>query len=38
MTYSTGYVITDILLYPVLLLSFLPRVWQYKSYFKALID
>jgi ligand-binding SRPBCC domain-containing protein len=35
MTFSTGSVITDMLLYPVLLLSFLPRVWQYKSYFKA---
>ena len=35
MTFSTGNVITDILFYPVLFLSFLPRLWQYKSYFKA---
>jgi len=35
MTFSSGNVIMDILLYPVLLLSFLPRVWQYKSYFNA---
>jgi ligand-binding SRPBCC domain-containing protein len=35
MTYSTGNLITDLLFYPVLLLSFLPRVWQYKSYFKS---
>jgi len=35
MTFSTGNVITDLLFYPVLLFSFLPRLWQYKSYFKA---
>ena len=35
MTFSTGNIITDILFYPVLLLSFLPRLWQYKSYFKT---
>jgi len=34
MTFSTGNFIMDCLFYPVLLLSFLPRVWQYKSYFK----
>jgi ligand-binding SRPBCC domain-containing protein len=34
MNFSTGNIITDILFYPVLLLSFLPRLWQYKSYFK----
>jgi len=35
MSFSTGNLITDILFYPVLLLSFLPRVWQYKSYFNS---
>ena len=35
MNFSTGNIITDILFYPVLFLSFLPRVWQYKRYFKA---
>ena len=35
MNFSTGKIITDILFYPVLYLSFLPRVWQYKRYFKA---
>jgi hypothetical protein len=35
MTFSTGSILMDILLYPILLLSFLPRVWQYKSYFKS---
>lgn len=35
MSFSTGNIITDILFYPVLLLSFLPRLWQYKSYFKT---
>ena len=34
MNFSTGNIITDLLFYPVLLLSFLPRLWQYKSYFK----
>jgi ligand-binding SRPBCC domain-containing protein len=34
MTFSTGNSLTDLLFYPVLLLSFLPRIWQYKSYFK----
>ncbi len=35
MNFSTGNILTDLLFYPVLLISFLPRVWQYKSYFKA---
>lgn len=34
MSYSTGNVLLDLLFYPVLLFSFLPRIWQYKSYFK----
>ncbi|GEM_PF-158067 len=34
MSYATGNIITDVLFYPLLLLSFLPRIWQYKSYFK----
>ena len=34
MNFSTGSLITDLLFYPVLYLSFLPRVWQYKRYFK----
>lgn len=35
MSYSTGNVLLDILIYPVLFLSFLPRLWQYKSYFRG---
>ena len=35
MSFSSGNIIFDALIYPVLLLSFLPRVWQYKSYFKS---
>ena len=35
MTFSTGNGFADVLVYPFLLLSFLPRVWQYKSYFKT---
>tara|TARA_B110000046_G_C13020799_1_gene411061 strand:- start:2958 stop:3386 length:429 start_codon:yes stop_codon:yes gene_type:complete len=34
MSYSTGNALLDLLFYPVLLFSFLPRIWQYKSYFK----
>jgi len=34
MSFSTGNVLSDLVFYPILLLSFLPRVWQYKSYFK----
>ena len=33
MNFSTGNIIFDLLFYPVLYLSFLPRVWQYKKYF-----
>lgn len=33
MTFSTGNRVLDILFYPVLFLSFYPRVWQYKKYF-----
>ena len=33
MTFSTGNIIVDIIFYPILFLSFLPRSWQYKSYF-----
>ena len=35
MSFTTGYIFADILFYPVLYLSFLPRVWQYKRYFKT---
>jgi ligand-binding SRPBCC domain-containing protein len=35
MTFSTGCIITDMLFYPVLLAVFLPRTWQYKSYFNS---
>ena len=35
MSFTTGNIIADIIIYPVLLLSFVPRLWQYKSYFKA---
>ena len=35
MTFSSGNVIIDLFIYPVLFLSFLPRIWQYKSYFKS---
>lgn len=31
--FSTGLLLGDLLFYPVLFFSFLPRVWQYKSYF-----
>ncbi|MFT6166171.1 MAG: ligand-binding SRPBCC domain-containing protein [Vicingaceae bacterium] len=34
MSFSSGNIIIDLFIYPVLLLSFLPRIWQYKSYFK----
>tara|TARA_R110002049_G_scaffold219020_2_gene390742 strand:- start:606 stop:1028 length:423 start_codon:yes stop_codon:yes gene_type:complete len=33
MNFSSGNIIIDVLIYPALLISFLPRVWQYKSYF-----
>ena len=35
MNFSTGNMILDLLFYPILYLSFLPRVWQYKRYFKT---
>ena len=35
MNFSTGNAIGDLLLYPFMLLSFLPRTWQYKSYFNT---
>lgn len=35
MSFSTGSLLMDILFYPVLYLSFLPRIWQYKRYFKT---
>lgn len=34
MSFSTGNVVADLFVYPLLFLSFLPRTWQYKSYFK----
>jgi len=34
MNFSTGYIITNILFYPILFLSFLPRLWQYNHYFQ----
>lgn len=33
MTFSTGNIMGDVLTYPLLFLSFLPRVWQYRRYF-----
>lgn len=35
MNFSTGNIIADLLFYPVLYFSFLPRIWQYKWYFKT---
>lgn len=35
MNFATGSMLMNILFYPVLYLSFLPRVWQYKRYFAA---
>ena len=34
--FSTGSAVIDILMYPFLLSAFLPRVWQYRKYFKRL--
>lgn len=34
MTFSSGSYLFDLVLYPVLYLSFYPRTWQYKNYFK----
>ena len=36
MHFSSGNRLLDLLLYPALFLAFLPRVWQYKAYFKNL--
>jgi ligand-binding SRPBCC domain-containing protein len=33
MSFSTGSLLVDLLFYPILLVSFLPRAWQYKGYF-----
>ena len=35
MSFSTGNSMADVLFYPVLLCAFLPRIWQYKSYFNS---
>ena len=35
MNFTTGTIMGDFLLYPFLLLSFLPRTWQYKRYFNS---
>lgn len=35
MHYSSGSRLLDLLIYPALLLAFLPRVWQYKGYFNS---
>ena len=34
MTFSTGNYILDLMLFPILYVSFFPRTWQYKKYFK----
>ena len=36
MNFSTGNIFTDILFYPVLFFSFLPRLWQYNRYFNTI--
>lgn len=36
MQFSSGYKLADLLLYPLLYLAFLPRVYQYKKYFSTL--
>jgi hypothetical protein len=33
MTFSSGNRLVDVLIYPFLFLAFLPRTWQYKTYF-----
>jgi len=33
MSFTSGNILADMLFYPVIYLSFLPRVWQYKRYF-----
>tara|TARA_B110000046_G_scaffold48975_1_gene54442 strand:- start:125 stop:547 length:423 start_codon:yes stop_codon:yes gene_type:complete len=35
MSFSSGNIVADAIIYPVLLLLFLPRIWQYKSYFNS---
>lgn len=36
MSFSTGLMFSDMLFYPLLFFSFMPRFWQYKNYFKSL--
>ena len=36
MKFSTGTMVSDILFYPFLYFSFLPRTWQYGRYFRPL--
>jgi len=36
--FSTGYVLFDLLYYPLLYMAFLPRTWQYKRYFSRLFS
>ncbi len=38
MEFSTGNRLKDTIIYPFLLLAFLPRVWQYKKYFNRLFS
>ena len=38
MTFLTGNALLNVLFYPVLFLAFLPRVWQYKRYFKLIAN
>ena len=38
MSFSTGYILSDLLFYPVLFVSFSPRFWQYKKYFKKVLS
>lgn len=38
MSFSTGYILIDLLFYPILFLSFLPRFWKYKSYFNKNVN
>ena len=36
MVFHTGWFLLDLLVYPMLFLSFFPRKWQYKHYFERL--
>ncbi|MEQ8925906.1 MAG: hypothetical protein RLO81_08845 [Fulvivirga sp.] len=36
MTFSSGYLVLDLIMLPMLWLSFLPRKWQYQGYFNQL--